>query len=243
MARKPVICKAQKDVITPGQKAATAALTAMLTLGTVTDAAIASEFDILAEPTPTESKYVFDDANVLSKSTRADLTKRLKILEIGTGYHVNVVTVRKLEFETDPFAYGDKVLENWYPTAALGDKKGVVLMVSSGKEAAVSGGPSFMDALGDDLIESIVSDNVPIYAEQERYNLAMDSTIARVEAKLNGKEVPAGPERENNARKRNFKTKEETEKAKSVTGSVVATLLIIAFVVPMLQYYGYTAKD
>ena len=40
-----------------------------------------------------------------------------------------------------------------------------------------------------------------------------------------------------------LKTKEETEKAKSVTSTVVLALLFIAVVVPMLQYYGYTARD
>ncbi len=36
------------------------------------------------------------------------------------------------------------MLENWYPTREEGDKKGVLLVVSSGKEGAVTGGPSFM---------------------------------------------------------------------------------------------------
>lgn len=43
--------------------------------------AIASEFDILAEATP--STYFVDDASVLSKSTRSDLNKRLSFLEVG----------------------------------------------------------------------------------------------------------------------------------------------------------------
>ena len=51
------------------------------------------------------------------------------------------------------------------------------------------------------------------------------------------------PTRSEANRERNFRTKEETEKTKTVTSTVVATLLIIAVVVPMLQYYGYTAKD
>ena len=67
-----------------GQKAATAAAAALLAAGTLSGAAIASEFDILAEPTPTAS-YFYDDANVLSKSTRSDLNKKLKILEVR-GY-------------------------------------------------------------------------------------------------------------------------------------------------------------
>lgn len=64
-----------------GQKLASAGAAALLSLGALGAPAIASEFDILAEPTPT-STYFVDDANVLSKSTRSDLNKRLKLLEV-----------------------------------------------------------------------------------------------------------------------------------------------------------------
>jgi hypothetical protein len=32
-----------------------------------------------------------------------------------------------------------QVVENWYPTAEEGDKKGVLLVVTAGKEGALSG--------------------------------------------------------------------------------------------------------
>lgn len=51
------------------------------------------------------------------------------------------------------------------------------------------------------------------------------------------------PVRQDTTRQRTYKTKEETEKSKTVTSTVVLSLLLIACVVPMLQYYGYTARD
>lgn len=51
------------------------------------------------------------------------------------------------------------------------------------------------------------------------------------------------PVRADQTRQRTYKTKEETEKSKTVTSTVVLSLLLIACVVPMLQYYGYTARD
>lgn len=131
-----------------GQKLASAGAAALLSLGAISSPAIAGEFDVLGEPTPTANYYI-DDANVLSKSTRGDINKRLKALEvrstlgcrhvprvvcvsrrrnlgqysqagvaltpkcklqIQTGYRIEVVTVRKLEFETDAFAFADKVI-------------------------------------------------------------------------------------------------------------------------------------
>jgi hypothetical protein len=53
-----------------------------------------------------------------------------------TGYKLDVVTVRKLVFEPDVFAFADQVIENWFPTAELGDKMGVLLVNTSGKVSA-----------------------------------------------------------------------------------------------------------
>ncbi len=53
------------------------------------------------------------------------------------------MTVRKLEFENDAFAFGDKVIEKWYPTVEIGGNKGVLIVVTSGKDGALTGGPSF----------------------------------------------------------------------------------------------------
>jgi hypothetical protein len=56
--------------------------------------------------------------------------------------------------------------------------------------------------------------------------------------------LPAeAPKRNDAVRQRTYKTKAETDKAKGVTTTVVVALLFIAVVVPMLQYYGYTARD
>ncbi|GFR40997.1 hypothetical protein Agub_g1662 [Astrephomene gubernaculifera] len=241
VSRKAVICNAQlKSNL--GQKLASAGAAALLSLGALGAPAIASEFDVLSEPVPT-TNYFVDDANVLSKSTRSELNKRLKLLEIQTGYRVEVVTVRRLEFETDAFAFADKVLENWYPSSETGRNKGMLLVVTSSKEGAVTGGQAFNDAVGDDLVDSLISTNIPIFTEQEKYNQTVLSSVERLEAKLLGNPVPEAPVRSEVSRERNYRTKEETDKSRNVTSTVVGTLLLIAVVVPMLQYYGYTAKD
>ncbi|KAG1668084.1 hypothetical protein FOA52_010494 [Chlamydomonas sp. UWO 241] len=250
--RGPVTVRASKDgfMSSIGQKAASVGAAALLSLSALSGApaALASEFDVLAEAPPSAHYYV-DDANVLSRATRSEIDKKLKLLDIQTGYRVTAVTVRKLEFEPDTYTFVDKVrrergvLEGWYPSAEAGDKRGVVLVVTAAKEGAITGGKSFMGNLGDELLESLTVDNIPIYTEQERYNLCVTSVIDRIEAKLNDKEVPGAPLREEANTGRTYKTKEEVEKSKTVTSTVVATLLIIAVVVPMLQYYGYTARD
>ena len=51
--------------------------------------------------------------------------------------------MRKLEFEQDAFSFGDKVLEKWYPNKAEADKKGILIVVTTGKDGALTGGPAF----------------------------------------------------------------------------------------------------
>ena len=54
--------------------------------------------------------------------------------------------MRKLEFENDAFAFGDKLVEKWYQTVEEGSKKGVLVVVTTGKDGALTGGPAFMKA-------------------------------------------------------------------------------------------------
>jgi uncharacterized membrane protein YgcG len=159
-----------------------------------------------------------------------------------TGYKTLVVTTRKLEFNPDVLTFSEKVFRKWRKSEG-GDKIGLLVLVTTTKEGALIGGESFVEALGDDVIDSVQGDNIPIFAEQEKFNEAVLSSINRVVAVLEGKEDPGAPQRIDNTRKRTYKTKEETDRVKPVTGTIVLTLLLIAFVVPMLQYYGYVSKD
>ena len=63
-----------------------------------------------------------------------------------TGYRLEIATVRKLETENDAFAFGDKLVEKWYKTVEEGTNKGILLLVTSGKEGALTGGPKFLKA-------------------------------------------------------------------------------------------------
>lgn len=205
-------------------------------------AALAGELEILQTPAPTNG-YVVDDAAIMSRSTQQSVSKTLKELEDATGYHVNVITVRKLVFETDPFAFGDKVLETWYPTVEVGNDKGNLLLVKSTKDGAIVGGPKFLKAVGDNLIDSVLTSNYGINLEQEKYNEAITSSVKRIAAVLEGKEDPGAPQKYEANKGSSFKSREETNEKRDVFANVVIGLLVISFVVPMLQYAGYVVGD
>eukprot|EP00245_Coleochaete_scutata_P014768 TRINITY_DN6384_c0_g1_i1.p1 TRINITY_DN6384_c0_g1~~TRINITY_DN6384_c0_g1_i1.p1 ORF type:complete len:315 (-),score=72.84 TRINITY_DN6384_c0_g1_i1:417-1325(-) len=218
------------------------ALSAALQLSPVApEIAWAGEANIINSSAPAESHF-YDDAGVLSRVTKSDLKNLLGDLESKTGYHIDIVTIRKLTAKSDAFEFADSVLESWYPTVELGDKKGVVVLVTTAKEGAVSGGPSFNDAVGDKVLEAVVADNLPVLATEEKYNEAAYSTAKRLAAAIQGLPDIDGPKFQEAKRESNFRSKEETEDKRGVFITTVGGLLVIAFVVPMLQYFAYTRK-
>ncbi|CAI9752797.1 unnamed protein product [Fraxinus pennsylvanica] len=205
------------------------------------ESALASEFDVLNDGPPKET-YVVDDAGVLNRVTKSDLKRLLSDLESRKGYHINFVTVRKLTSKADAFEYADQVLERWYPTVEEGTNKGIVVLVTSQKEGAVTGGPDFVKAVGDTILDATVSENLPVLATEEKYNEALFSAANRLVAAIDGLPDPGGPQFKDNKRESNFKTREETEEKRGQFTLVVGGLLVIAFVVPMAQYYAYVSK-
>ncbi|XP_042518154.1 UPF0603 protein At1g54780, chloroplastic [Macadamia integrifolia] len=205
------------------------------------DSAVASEFDVLNERPPLES-YVVDDAGVLSRVTKSDLKQILSDLESRKNLHINFVTVRKLTSKADAFEYADQVLERWYPTIEEGNNKGIVVLVTSQKEGAITGGPAFVQAVGENVLDATVSENLPVLATDEKYNEAMYTTAKRLVAAIDGLPDPGGPKFQENKRESNFKSREETDEKRGQFTLVVGGLLVIAFVVPMAQYYAYVSK-
>ena len=79
-------------------------------------------------------------------------------------------------------------------------------------------------------------------ATDEKYNEAIYSTAKRLVAAIDGLEDPGGPTFQENKRESNYKSKQETEDKRGQFTLVVGGLLVIAFVVPMAQYYAYISK-
>lgn len=134
------------------------------------------------------------------------------------------------------------MLEKWYPTVEEGNKKGIVLLVTTQKEGAVTGGPAFVKAVGEQVLDGVSTENLPVLATDEKYNEAFSSTANRLINAIRGLPDVPGPKFLEAKRESNFKTKEETEAKRGQFTVVVGGLLVIAFVVPMAQYYAYVSK-
>lgn len=83
---------------------------------------------------------------------------------------------------------------------------------------------------------------IAVLATEEKYNEAIFSSAKRLVAAIDGLPDPGGPKLNDNKRESNFKTKEETDEKRGQFSLVVGGLLVIAFVVPMAQYYAYVSR-
>jgi len=207
-----------------------------------TQHAIAAEYDILGTATPAEGSYILDDAKVLSKASESVLKKSLSSLETDTGYHIDIVTTRKLTFSADAYEFADKTIEKWYPTKELGDKKALLLLVTGSKEGAVVGGPSFIKGAGP-IGDSIAGESIPFYGDKELWNEAILSSAKRLDVVLRGGDDPGPPKGDAGKAGRSYKTKEETDAKKTNFSAAVIGLLVISVVAPMLQYFAYVKDD
>eukprot|EP00850_Spirogloea_muscicola_P025286 SM002656S09847 [mRNA] locus=s2656:744:1648:- [translate_table: standard] len=144
--------------------------------------------------------------------------------------------------KADAFEFADSVLETWYPTVEQGDKKAVLLLVTTSKEGAVSGGPSITKAIGDGVLEGVLSENLPVLATDEKYNEALYTSAKRLVGAIDGLPDVEGPRFQESKRESNFKTRAETEDKRGQFTTVVGGLLVISFVVPMAQYFAYVSK-
>ena len=84
--------------------------------------------------------------------------------------------------------------------------------------------------------------SIAVLATEEKYNEAIYSSAKRLVAAIDGLPDPGGPRANENKRESNFKSREETDEKRGQFTLVVGGLLVIAFVVPMAQYYAYVSK-
>ncbi|KAL5055316.1 hypothetical protein RYX36_035998, partial [Vicia faba] len=182
--------------------------------------ALTSEFDVINER-PAKDSYVVDDAGVLSRVTKSDLKRLLSDLESRKNFHINFITLRKLTSKADAFEFADQILERWYPSVEEGNEKGVVVLVTSQKEGAVTGGPAFVQAVGEKILDATVSENLPVLATDEKHNEAIYSTAKRLVAAIDGLPDPGGPLFKDNKLESNFKSKQETDEKRGQFSLVV----------------------
>jgi hypothetical protein len=77
----------------------------------------------------------------------------------------------------------------------------------SGEPTLIAGGPAFLKGIGNDVLDSILSKNIPYNLEDEKFGEALTSSVARISAVLEGKEDPGPPAKFFADKSKTYKTK------------------------------------
>ncbi|GAB0493058.1 hypothetical protein MMPV_004330 [Pyropia vietnamensis] len=217
----------------PPAAAAIAMAFALLTTVTTADMARA-EF-----PDTPPSTLFYDEANVVPPSSETQIVKSLSKLGESSGLKVRFVMMRSVPYGTLPQEYADELFNEW----GLGDKD--VLFVGGSKVArgGLALGAEAKKLVTPEMAESIGSETFSLKAIEAQYSLAASDVINRLIPILNGREDPGPPVIVRENASPTFKTKEDTNQERSKYSTVVIVLLVIACLVPMLQYYWYVKDD
>lgn len=189
-------------------------------------------------PTSAPEVGVFDDANVMGKSSEGLFAKAVTSIEKRAGVHVRFVMLLSLPFGETPDEYAKQLAQEW----SLGGSD--VLFVASTKLARAGvyvGGD--VTTLSAETAHSIAEETFAAAAAEERYGAALLDVSNRLIPVLNGDADPGPPKTAAAESQANYKTKSETKSDRSKYIKVVGGVLVISIVAPLVQTYWYVRDD
>lgn len=192
-------------------------------------------------PPLSDTTWVVDDAEVLSRFNEGKIVSQLKELAETTGNEMRMVTIHRLDYGETPETFATSLLEKWFPDPESRAQQTILVLddVTNGS-ALVSGGTS-ASLLTVEIADSVTAETIGLPLRQaSKYNQALLDASYRLVAVLSGQKDPGPPE--DNARfeiESTFASAEETEENRSNATIIVVGFLIAATVIPMATYYIY----
>mmetsp|Transcript_28598 Transcript_28598/g.68319 ORF Transcript_28598/g.68319 Transcript_28598/m.68319 type:complete len:265 (-) Transcript_28598:596-1390(-) len=192
----------------------------------------------LAIPDNKPELKIVDESGNLTKSSISYIEKNLQKVKDLNGNQVYFVSIRSLPFEQSAFGYAKEIFEKWNLT----QKDVVVVLVNKIAKAGIYYGGE-VQVLTPDTTLSIGEETYTFKAKEEQYSSAAIDVSNRLVSILSNKGDPGPPisNLEDNSSK--FKSAKATEQKRSKYVAIIIVLLIIAFVVPMVQFFYYVKDE
>ncbi|MGB1416325.1 MAG: photosystem II repair protein Psb32 [Synechococcus sp.] len=208
----------------------------VITLAVLVPSAAAIAPSNLPEQPP--ETHLFDDADVFSRASTAELENRLK--EVGDGrIDARLVTVRRLDYGFSLRSFGEELLERWSNTNSSTPML-LLVIETQNKRAAVVADPELTTQLPESLLTSTGRATMANPLRQgDRYRQASIDGLNRLATVLEGGEDP-GPPQEivRTTLPTNVPTKAETEESDAFTWVIV--LLVVGTIVPMATWWVFS---
>jgi len=116
------------------------------------------------------------------------------------------------------------------------------VLVNKLAKAGISYGNQ-ITTLPDEIVKSICEETYTYKAKDEQYSSAALDVNNRLVSILLEKGDIGAPSFKLSSTSSNFKTAKKTEESRSKYIAIIAILLIIAFVVPMIQFFYYVKDE
>ncbi|WP_320676868.1 photosystem II repair protein Psb32 [Prochlorococcus sp. MIT 1300] len=189
-------------------------------------------------PSDRPDKQVYDSANVLSRSTKGEIEKRLLDLG-GDRLDARLITLRSLDYGTTLSGFGEGLIKNWTSGSLLENKPLLLILIDAQtNQTAVLSDEQLKKQLPDSLLRSTARTTISTpLKEGQRYRKASVDGINRLEIVLNGGEDP-GPPKEAQALPSNVPTRNQTENSNAIIW--VVGLLVIGTIVPMATWWFFS---
>mmetsp|Transcript_37585 Transcript_37585/g.94242 ORF Transcript_37585/g.94242 Transcript_37585/m.94242 type:complete len:263 (+) Transcript_37585:1219-2007(+) len=181
---------------------------------------------------------VTDESGSLTNASINYIEKSLsKLKEVNAG-EVYFVSIRSLPYEKNPQEYAQELFQKWN----LGEKDVVVVLANKIAKAGIYFG-SEVKTLSPSTAKSIGEETYPFNAREEQYGSAAIDVNNRLISILSNKGDPGPPSVNRNDNSSNFKSAKKTEEQRSKYIAIIVILLVIAFVVPMVQFFWYVKDE
>ncbi|WP_416673086.1 photosystem II repair protein Psb32 [Egbenema bharatensis] len=190
---------------------------------------------------PGEPTWVIDQASVLSRLTRGEISTQLEELAEATGKEVRFVTIHRLDYGETIESFASQLFEKWFPTPEAQENQVLLALDNVTNGAAIHTSEGLRSILPEETATSISQETVMVPLRNgNKYNQAFLDASDRLVAILSGQPDPGPPVIEVNIQTEGTFAKAEETDSKSATIIVVA-LLVVATVIPMATYFLYQA--
>jgi len=181
---------------------------------------------------------IIDDSGVLTKSSISFLEKNSQKTFDVNGTKLYIVSLRTLPYGEDASEFTKNLFSKWQ----LKDNEVLVVLVNKIAKGSVFAG-SEVKGLSESIIKSIGEETFSFKAKDEQYSSAAIDVSNRLVSILTNKGDTGPPSLNRSNDSSNFKSAKVTEERRSKYVAIIIILLVIAFLVPMVQFFYYVKDE
>lgn len=183
--------------------------------------------------------WIIDQAGVLSRLTRSEISKELEDLAAATGKEVRFVTIHRLDYGENIQEFTDKLFKKWFPNPEEQANQVLMVLDNVTNSTAIQVGEGMQSLLSSAVADSVAQETVMVPLRNgNKYNQAFADASERLVAVISGELDPGPPIVDVDIQTEGTFAKAEETDDRSASIIVIA-LLVAATVIPMATYFLY----